>query len=110
MDTKRTFVVATDHTRKFEYCARSHISSPLPVRRRHQIMPNPRSATGPQRPCKRLHSAFSWPRHSAAEREILSDQILCKVWPTTPTKLRDRRCSSIARPGKTRSKKLEIHE
>src|SRR4029077_9844336 len=59
MDTKRTFVVATDHTRKFEYCVRSHISSPLPVRRRHQIMPSPRSATGPQRPCKRLHSAFS---------------------------------------------------
>src|ERR1700757_2171604 len=68
MDTKRTFVVATDHTRKFEYCARNHISSPLRVRRRHQIMPSPRSATGPQRPCKRLHSAFSWPRHSAGGR------------------------------------------
>jgi hypothetical protein len=25
MDTERTFVVATDYTRKFEYCARSHI-------------------------------------------------------------------------------------
>src|ERR1700730_7656788 len=58
MDTKRTFVVATDHTRKFEYCARSHISSPLPVGRRHQIMPSPRSATGPQRPCKRLYRHF----------------------------------------------------
>ena len=27
-------------------------------------MPRPRSATGPQRPFKRLHAAFSWPRHS----------------------------------------------
>ena len=63
-DGDLTQVVARDHTRKFEYCARSHISSPLPVRRRNQIMPSPRSATGPQRPFKRLHAAFSWPRHS----------------------------------------------
>ena len=36
----------------------------------------------------------------------LSDQILCKVWPATPTKLRNRRCTSIARPENNQIEKI----
>src|SRR2546426_12112242 len=46
MDTERTFMLATDHTRTFEYRARTHVFSlPKKLRKTHQIMPSPRQAT-----------------------------------------------------------------